>query len=91
MEIGTVYTVEPGIYFVDFVFQNAFKNEDQKKYLNVDMIKSYLDFGGVRIEDDVVVTKDGCINMTKRIPRTTDEIEKFMSKHNTFCKMNNSK
>ena len=86
MQEGMIFTVEPGIYFVEFVFNKAFDDPEQRKYLNVDMIKNYLDFGGVRIEDDVYITKDGCINLTKRMPRTTDEIEKYMSENNIYCK-----
>jgi len=91
MEEGMIFTVEPGIYFVEFVLQKAFNDEDQKKYLNVNMIKGYLDFGGVRIEDDVYVTKDGCVNLTSRIPRTTEEIENFMSNNNIYMKSKEKK
>ena len=62
-----VITVEPGCYFIESVLNEAFKNEKQVKYINVEQVKKFLKakFGGVRIEDDVIVTKDGCENMTK--------------------------
>jgi len=44
------------------------------------LIKEYFDFGGVRIEDDVLITKDGYDNLTKDLPRVTEEIEKLMKK-----------
>ena len=78
LEKGNVITVEPGIYFVEFAFEKAFKDEKLVKYLNVDLIRSYYDFGGVRIEDDVIVTDTGFINMTEAVPRTVEDIEEWM-------------
>jgi Xaa-Pro dipeptidase len=79
LEKGNVITVEPGIYFVEFSFEKAFKDENLSKYLNIDLIRSYYDFGGVRIEDDVIVTDNGFINMTEAVPRTVEEIESWMN------------
>jgi len=45
----------------------------------VEKLKTYYDFGGIRIEDDVVITKDGYNNLSKDLPRTTEEIEKAMN------------
>ena len=44
----------------------------------MDKIKEYYDFGGVRIEDDILITEDGCVNLTEGLPRTTKEIEDAM-------------
>ena len=41
---------------------------------------------GVRIEDDVLITKDGCINLSKDIIKEVDEIEAFMQKNNKYIK-----
>ena len=41
---------------------------------------------GIRIEDDLLITEDGCVVLSKDIIRTTDEIEAYMAKHNPFVK-----
>ena len=74
-----VLSDEPGIYFIPYLLEKAFNDENIKKYFVVDKIKEYYDFGGVRIEDDILITEDGCINLTEGLPRTTDEIEKCMT------------
>jgi len=77
LEEGMVLTVEPGIYFIDSLILPAFENEIHSQFLVKDKILPYLNnFGGVRIEDDVVVTKDG-IEMLTDVPRTVEEIENF--------------
>jgi len=77
LEAGMVITVEPGVYFIESLLEAAFKNPSQAKFLNVEKIKTFMSFGGVRIEDDVIVTNTGIENMTT-VPRSVEEIEKLM-------------
>lgn len=78
LEVGNVITVEPGLYFIPYLLDLALKDDKIKKYLNADKLKTYYNFGGVRIEDDVVITVEGCENMTEKLPRETKDIEAFM-------------
>ena len=48
------------------------------KYLNVEKLEEYRGFGGVRIEDDVLIHEDHVESLQKDLPRTTEEIENFM-------------
>ncbi len=51
-----------------------------KDFINYDKLKSYYDFGGIRIEDDVLVTTDGARRLgPERLPVLPDEIERLMS------------
>jgi Xaa-Pro dipeptidase len=86
LEPGMLITVEPGIYFIDFVLEKAFKDPIQSKYVNEDVVRQYMGMGGVRIEDDVFITQDGVINLNADLPRTTEEIEKFMKENNPYLK-----
>lgn len=56
---GVVTTVEPGIYFIQSLFDKAAANEEKKHFYNFDRIKDYAEVGGVRIEDMIWVKKDG--------------------------------
>lgn len=77
LQPGMVITVEPGLYFVDAVLKPAIENPKTNEFLNIDKIESLLDFGGVRIEDNIVVTEDGHENFTN-VPKQIDEIEKLI-------------
>ena len=74
-------TVEPGIYFNKTVLTQAYENNEVNKFLNKTEIDKYIHIGGVRIEDNIVVTKDGCELLTA-VPRTCDEIEEWMNHKN---------
>ncbi len=81
MEEGMTLTIEPGIYFNDVKIKIAKDDEILSNIYNFDIIKQYRDeIGGIRIEDDFVVTKDGNLNLTKSAPKTIEEIEKCMAK-----------
>ncbi|KAI9373137.1 putative Xaa-Pro aminopeptidase pepP [Aspergillus egyptiacus] len=71
---GSVITVEPGIYFCRFIIEPYIKNPDLKKYIDVNTLERYWAVGGVRIEDNIHVTKDGYENLTTA-PKTIEEVE----------------
>jgi Xaa-Pro dipeptidase len=59
LEPGMVVTIEPGLYFIPALLNPAFEDPEKQPYLNIDKLKTMLDFGGIRIEDDIAVTEDG--------------------------------
>ena len=79
LEKNMILSDEPGIYFIPYLLEKAFNDEKISKYFVKDKLKQYYDFGGVRIEDNILITEDGCVNLTEGLPRTTDEIEKTMT------------
>jgi Xaa-Pro dipeptidase len=78
LEKGMVITVEPGVYFIDALLEPALRDPILSKFLNDSKISRFRTFGGVRIEDDVIVTANGIENMTQ-LPRTVEEIEAVMA------------
>ena len=74
---GMVVTIEPGIYFVPAVLEPAIADPEKNQFLNTEKVESLLGFGGVRIEDDIIVTEDGMENMTN-VPKEVGEIEDLM-------------
>ena len=79
LEEGFVVTDEPGIYFIPDLIDDWRASGHCKEFLNFDMLETYKDFGGIRIEDDVLITADGCRFLGKeRIPYHPKDIEEFM-------------
>ena len=79
LEPGFVVTDEPGIYFIPHLIDLWKKEGHCKEFLNFDLLETYKDFGGIRIEDDLLITEDGCRFLgSKRIPYHPQELEDFM-------------
>ena len=76
LQTGMVMTDEPGIYFIP-AYIAKWKNEGlNKEFINFDKLEPYMNFGGVRIEDDLLITETGNRILGKRrIPVTVEEIE----------------
>lgn len=67
LETGMVVTIEPGCYIIPALLEPAFANPAVNRFLNVERLKSILDFGGIRIEDNLIITPNGNENMTTAI------------------------
>lgn len=81
LEEGFVVTDEPGIYFIPALIDDWKASGHCKEFINFDLLETYKDFGGIRIEDDVLITKDGCRFIGKnRIPYHPKDVEEFMGK-----------
>ena len=80
LEEGFVVTDEPGIYFIPDLIDDWRARKHCADFLNFDRIEAYKDFGGIRIEDDVLVTKDGCRFLGEnRIPYHAKDVEEYMA------------
>ena len=80
LQPGFVMTDEPGIYFIPALIDDWKASGHCKEFLNFDKLETYKDFGGIRIEDDLLITADGCRFLgTKRIPYHPQVLESFMS------------
>lgn len=82
LEEGFVVTDEPGIYFIPALIDDWRAQGLHKDFLNYDLIETYKDFGGIRIEDDILITKDGCRFIGKElIPYHPKDVEEYMANH----------
>ena len=81
LQEGFVVTDEPGIYFIPHLIDLWRSEGHCDQFLCFDALETYKDFGGIRIEDDLLITADGCRFLgTKRIPYHPQELEDFMAK-----------
>jgi Xaa-Pro aminopeptidase len=79
LEPGFVITDEPGCYFIPALI-DQWRNEGKfKEFINYEKAETYKDFGGIRIEDDILVTANGHRVLGKPIPKTVEEVEKLMA------------
>jgi Xaa-Pro aminopeptidase len=81
LEPGFVVTVEPGIYIIPElidIWQAENKNSD---FINYDKVNEYRDFGGVRIEDDFLITDEGHRLLGNGLIKTVEDIENYRAEH----------
>lgn len=79
LETGFVVTIEPGLYFIPELFDRWKAENLHESFINYEKVESYLDFGGVRLEDDILVTEDGYKLLGRPVPKTIEEVEALAS------------
>lgn len=79
LQEGFVLTNEPGIYFIPALIDQWQKDKTNADFINFDEVNKYLNFGGIRLEDDILVTKTGSEIIGKRVPVKPEEVESIVS------------
>ncbi|KAH7162114.1 putative Xaa-Pro aminopeptidase [Dactylonectria estremocensis] len=74
---GSVITVEPGIYFCSFIIAPYLKDPEHSKFIDAAVLDKYWDVGGVRIEDNILITPTGYENLTT-VPKEAAELESMI-------------
>lgn len=80
LESGFVITVEPGVYFVPALIDRWRREGLHRDFLRYDEVERWVGFGGIRIEDDVLITGDGARVLGPGIPKTVDEVEAALAR-----------
>jgi Xaa-Pro aminopeptidase len=75
LEPGFVATVEPGCYFIPQLIERWRANNRHEAFINYDAVADFVGFGGIRIEDDVLVTDEGARVLGPDIPKTVEAVE----------------
>lgn len=75
MEPGFVLTVEPGIYFIPELMDQWKAEGKHTDFINYDKLDAYRDFGGIRIEDDYLITEEGGHLLGDPVPKTVADVE----------------
>ncbi|KAH0536994.1 hypothetical protein FGG08_006166 [Glutinoglossum americanum] len=75
---GSVVTVEPGIYFCDFIISPYLGDPAHSKFIDKDVLAKYWEVGGVRIEDNILITPDGYENLTT-VVKEVSEMERLIN------------
>jgi Xaa-Pro aminopeptidase len=83
LESGFVLTVEPGIYFIPALIDRWLQESLQNEFINYDKLEAFREFGGIRIEDNILVTGDGSRVLGPGIPKTIEQVEEACAKEIT--------
>ena len=75
LELGFVLTVEPGIYIIPTLIDQWKAEGKFRDFINYDVLETYRDFSGIRIEEDFVITTEGYRLLGKALPKTISEVE----------------
>ncbi|KPK78135.1 MAG: Xaa-Pro aminopeptidase [Phycisphaerae bacterium SM23_30] len=79
LEPGHIVTIEPGIYFIPELIDRWHADKKCESFINYQKLLAYKDFGGIRIEDDVLVTEDGRRLLGQPIPKTIEDVQNLSS------------
>ena len=79
LQEGFVITNEPGVYFIPALIDKWQSEKINHEFINFDKVNEYRDFGGIRLEDDILVTADGGEIIAERVPITPEEVEEVMN------------
>ena len=83
LRAGMVLTIEPGCYFIDFLIDRALTDPEVSHFLVPERINEFRGTGGVRIEEDIIVTETGA-ELMSIVPRSVEEVEAWMAGDDSF-------
>ena len=75
LKSGFVLTIEPGIYFIPELIDLWQQNGINKDYINFDRVKEYRNFGGIRNEEDLLITENGSRILGKPLAKSIEDVE----------------